>query len=64
MSMQRIIDETIKYCRERHTFGKPLIDNQVIHFRLAELQCEVECLRSLAYRAAGRFSFYYYTLMT
>ena len=29
----------------------PLIDNQVIHFRMAELKTEVECLRSLVYRA-------------
>ena len=24
-------------CAERHAFGQPLIDNQVVHFRLAEL---------------------------
>jgi citronellyl-CoA dehydrogenase len=29
-----------------------LLDNQVIHFKLAELQTEVELLRSLVYRAA------------
>jgi citronellyl-CoA dehydrogenase len=49
--MERVIDETIEYCRQRHTFGQPLLDNQVIHFRLAELQTEVEALRSLCYRA-------------
>jgi citronellyl-CoA dehydrogenase len=49
--MEGLIDETIAYCRERHTFGRPLIDNQVIHFRLAELKTEVEALRSLVYRA-------------
>src|SRR5205814_8600109 len=30
--MERLIQSTIQYCRERHTFGQPLIDNQVIHF--------------------------------
>jgi citronellyl-CoA dehydrogenase len=50
--MEHIIQATIDYCRERHTFGQPLIDNQVIHFRLAELATEVELLRSLVYRAA------------
>jgi citronellyl-CoA dehydrogenase len=49
--MERVIDQTIAYCRDRHTFGQPLIDNQVIHFRMAELKTEVEALRSLCYRA-------------
>ena len=49
--MDKTIDATIAYCRERETFGQPLINNQVIHFRLAELKSEVECLRSLCYRA-------------
>jgi citronellyl-CoA dehydrogenase len=52
-NLDRIIDQTIDYCRQRHTFGSPLISNQVIHFRLAELKSEVELLRSLVYRAAG-----------
>ncbi len=49
--LDKLIDQTIDYCRERHTFGQPLIANQVIHFRLAELRTEVEALRSLTYRA-------------
>ena len=50
-SMDGVIDATIAYCKERQTFGAPLIDNQVIHFRMAELCTEVEALRSLIYRA-------------
>jgi citronellyl-CoA dehydrogenase len=49
--MDRTIDATIAYCRERETFGTPLINNQSIHFRFAELKTEVEALRSLVYRA-------------
>jgi citronellyl-CoA dehydrogenase len=49
--MEGVIDATIAYCKERQTFGQPLIDNQVIHFRMAELKSEVELLRSLVYRA-------------
>ena len=49
--MERAINQTIDYCRQRETFGAPLINNQVIHFRLAELQTEVECLRALCYQA-------------
>jgi citronellyl-CoA dehydrogenase len=46
-----IIDETIEYTRNRKAFGQSILDNQVVHFRLAELQTEVELLRSLIYRA-------------
>jgi citronellyl-CoA dehydrogenase len=46
-----IIDETIEYTRNRKAFGQSSLDNQVVHFRLAELQTEVELLRSLIYRA-------------
>ena len=55
LMMDRLIDLTIGYCKERHTFGKPLIDNQVVHFRLAELRTEVELLRSLTYRAVEEY---------
>ncbi len=47
--MEKMIRMTINYCRERHTFGRPLIDNQWIHFRISELLTEVEALRQLAY---------------
>jgi citronellyl-CoA dehydrogenase len=50
---ERMIDEAIDYARERHVFGRPVLDNQVVHFRLAELKTEVEALRALVYRAAG-----------
>ena len=53
--LDKLIDVTIEYCKERHTFGQPLINNQVIHFRLAELRTEVELLRSLVYRAVDEY---------
>ncbi|MBI3384524.1 MAG: acyl-CoA dehydrogenase family protein [Aquabacterium sp.] len=53
--LDKLIDLTIEYCKERHTFGQPLINNQVIHFRLAELRTEVELLRSLVYRAVDEY---------
>ncbi len=49
--MDKLVEATIEYCKERQTFGQPLINNQVIHFRMAELKTEIECLRSLVYRA-------------
>ena len=50
-SLDRMIDATVDYCRQRGAFGKKLIENQVIHFRLAELRTEVELFRSLVWRA-------------
>src|SRR5260370_19894231 len=55
MGCDRIINATIYYTRERQVFGKPLFDNQVIHFRLAELKSEVDALRSLVYRACDDY---------
>ncbi|MCJ8169029.1 citronellyl-CoA dehydrogenase [Atopomonas sediminilitoris] len=49
--LEHCVDATIAYCKERKTFGSPLIDNQVIHFRMAELQSEIEALRALTYQA-------------
>ncbi|WP_315832147.1 acyl-CoA dehydrogenase family protein [Bradyrhizobium prioriisuperbiae] len=49
---ERTISETIDYTRSRIAFGQSILDNQTVHFKLAELQTEVEMLRSLVYRAA------------
>jgi len=49
--MERIISDTIDWCRERETFGQPILNNQIVHFRMAELQTEVEALRSLTWQA-------------
>ena len=54
-ALNNTIDETIAYTRERQAFGKPLINNQVIHFRLAELRTEVEALRALTYHAVESY---------
>ena len=44
--------ETIEYTRNRKAFGQSILDNQIVHFKLAEMQTEVELLRALIYRAA------------
>ncbi|HEY1012934.1 MAG TPA: acyl-CoA dehydrogenase family protein [Herpetosiphonaceae bacterium] len=46
---ERMVQRTIGYCRERKAFGRPLIDNQWIHFKLSELLTELEALRHLLY---------------
>lgn len=55
IGFDNLIEETIEYARERQVFGMPLIDNQSVHFRLAELKTEVEILRSLIYRACHAY---------
>jgi citronellyl-CoA dehydrogenase len=55
VGMEKTIDETVEYTRNRIAFGKPILDNQVVHFRLAELKTEVELLRSLCYRACEEY---------
>lgn len=53
--MEKIIEQTIEYTRDRKIFGKSILDNQVVHFRLAELQTDLECFRSLVYRTVGKY---------
>ena len=50
-----IIQETIDYLRERSAFGKPLLDNQYIYYKLAELQTEVEAVGALFHKAVGLY---------
>lgn len=46
---ERTVRDTIAYTSERKAFGRPLIDNQWIHFKLAELLTEIEALKQLNY---------------
>lgn len=55
MGLQRCIDETIAYTRERKLFGSTVLDQQWVHFKLAECQTELECLRALTYRAVDLY---------
>lgn len=51
----QLIDETADYLRQRVAFGKPLLDNQFIQFKLAELKTELEALRGLVYMATQTY---------
>jgi len=46
---------TIEYARERHTFGRPLIQHQAIQFLLADAATLIEASRGLMERAALAF---------
>jgi len=54
IGMDKTIDATIDYTRQRKAFGQSILDNQVVHFRMAELKTEIEALRSLAWQAVGK----------
>jgi citronellyl-CoA dehydrogenase len=49
--LDNAVRDTIEYTRSRKAFGKAVIDNQVVHFTMAELKTEIEALRALVYRA-------------
>jgi len=44
----RSLELTAAYCRERETFGKPLIANQVVRHTLVEMRRQVEVARTYA----------------
>ena len=50
-----IIQETIDYLRERKAFGRPLLDNQYVYYKLAELQTEVEAVGALFQKAVALY---------
>jgi citronellyl-CoA dehydrogenase len=54
-SMERAIQRTAAYLREREAFGAPLISNQYIQFRLAELTAEIDLLREYNYACASAY---------
>lgn len=55
LACNALIEETADYLRQRIAFGKPLLDNQFIQFKLAELKTEMEALRALVYMATRTY---------
>ncbi len=49
-AMEMAIEHTIEYTRSREVFDKPILANQVVYHKLAELQTEVVALRALLYQ--------------
>ncbi|MCF0072675.1 acyl-CoA dehydrogenase [Dyadobacter sp. CY261] len=43
---------SLKYSKERKTFGKPIAEHQAIQFKLSEMATKIEAARLLVYRAA------------
>jgi citronellyl-CoA dehydrogenase len=49
------IRDTIAYTSQRQAFGQSVLDNQYVHFRLGELQTEVEALKALVYQTTEEY---------
>lgn len=45
------LDLTLKYAKERETFGKPICKHQAVAFKLAEMATRIEAAESLLYKA-------------
>lgn len=53
--MQNVLDETIEYTRQRKIFGQSVLDNQVVHYKLAEIETEIEFFRIAVTEALDRY---------
>jgi len=45
-SSKLCLEESIRYARERHTFGKPLIKHQVIRHKIAEMSARIDSVEA------------------
>ncbi|MGH3712257.1 MAG: acyl-CoA dehydrogenase family protein [Micromonosporaceae bacterium] len=51
---QGCVDESVKYAKERHAFGKPIGTNQAIQFKIADMETRTHIARLAYYDAAAR----------
>jgi alkylation response protein AidB-like acyl-CoA dehydrogenase len=51
---QRALDLSVAYAKERHTFGKPIIEHQGLGFLLADMAAAVDTARATYLHAARR----------
>ncbi|WP_433536352.1 acyl-CoA dehydrogenase family protein [Micromonospora sp. CA-249363] len=51
---QGCVDESIRYAKERHAFGRPIGDNQAIQFKIADMELKAHTARLAYYDAAAR----------
>ena len=54
-SLERALQRTADYLRQRIVFGKPLLKSQYIQFKLAELAAEVDILKHYNYACAEAY---------
>jgi acyl-CoA dehydrogenase len=50
---RRALEESIKYARERETFGRPIYKHQAVGYKIADMAINVEAARLLVWQAAS-----------
>lgn len=50
--MQRCLDESVRYAKERRSFGQPIIEHQMVQAMLADMAISTEATRLLYLKAA------------
>ncbi|MEH0982703.1 acyl-CoA dehydrogenase family protein [Micromonospora sp. CPCC 205556] len=51
---QRCVELTVRWCRDRTTFGRPLAGRQLVRHRLAEMHTRAEAARAYVHDVAAR----------
>jgi butyryl-CoA dehydrogenase len=49
---QGAFEELVKYAQDRHAFGEPIANKQMIQAKIADAAMEIEAARTLVYKAA------------
>jgi len=52
--MQRALDMSVDWAKQRVTFGKPLSERQAVQWHLVDMHIDIQALRSMTYEIAGR----------
>jgi alkylation response protein AidB-like acyl-CoA dehydrogenase len=52
--MQRSLDMSVAWAKQRVTFGKPLAERQAIQWHLVDMHIDIQALRSMTYEMAAR----------
>jgi acyl-CoA dehydrogenase len=52
--LQRALDMSIEWSKQRITFGKPISERQAIQWQLVDMYIDLEALRALTYQMAAR----------
>jgi acyl-CoA dehydrogenase len=52
--MQRALDMSVAWSKQRVTFGKPISERQAIQWKLVDMHVDIQALRSMTYEMAAR----------
>lgn len=52
--MQRALDMSVDWAKQRVTFGKPIAERQAIQWKLVDMYIDIQALRSMTYVMAAR----------